>query len=108
LAFLHQYGHPWDETVCEKAAANGHLDCFKYLHENGCPWNTYLYITGRRNCVEFAFEQGLEWGKYTPDHVADYGNLEILKYLVEKGCVVVFTRPTLLQVQAVLTVYRIY
>ena len=21
------------------AASSGHLDCLKYAHENGCPWN---------------------------------------------------------------------
>jgi len=28
-----------NEKCCENASLNGHLECLKYLHENGCPWN---------------------------------------------------------------------
>ena len=24
---------------CEEAAENGHLECLKYAHEHGCPWD---------------------------------------------------------------------
>jgi hypothetical protein len=30
---------PWDEEATKEAAANGHLEYLKYLHENGCPWD---------------------------------------------------------------------
>jgi len=30
-------GHEWDAYTCEFAASNGHLECLKYAHENGCP-----------------------------------------------------------------------
>ena len=26
---------------CYWAAKNGHLNCLKYAHENGCPWNQW-------------------------------------------------------------------
>src|SRR6185295_9409014 len=29
---------PWDESTAAWAAHEGHLECLKYLHENGCPW----------------------------------------------------------------------
>ena len=25
--------------LCNLAAKNGHLECLKYAHENGCPWD---------------------------------------------------------------------
>ena len=28
---------PWDVWTC--FAQNGHLECLKYAHENGCPWD---------------------------------------------------------------------
>ena len=28
-----------DELSCALAAASGHLDILKYLHENGAPWD---------------------------------------------------------------------
>ena len=30
---------PWDADMCLIAAQKGHLECLKYAHENGCPWN---------------------------------------------------------------------
>ena len=49
--------------TCEYAAYNGHLECLKYAHENGCPLD------------EDTFEN------------ADfYEYLECLNYLIEKKC----------------------
>src|SRR5438105_4179141 len=39
LKYLHENGCPWDSFTCYHAAGNGHLDCLKYAHENGCPWD---------------------------------------------------------------------
>ena len=39
LKYAHENGCPWDEWTCSMAAFNGHLECLKYAHENGCPWD---------------------------------------------------------------------
>ncbi len=39
LRYAHENGCPWDETTCRYAAQYGHLDILRYAHENGCPWN---------------------------------------------------------------------
>ena len=36
LKYAHENGCEWDEDTCSEAALNGHLDCLKYAHENGC------------------------------------------------------------------------
>jgi len=53
----------WDENACDAAAYGGHLECLKYLHENGCPWD-------KRACAS----------------AAGGGHLECMKYLRENGC----------------------
>ena len=40
LKYAHEKGCPWDEETCSKAAYNGHLDA----HENGCPWDEGLVL----------------------------------------------------------------
>jgi len=27
------------KEICEEAAMNGHLECLRFLRDNGCPWN---------------------------------------------------------------------
>jgi hypothetical protein len=44
----------------DDAAKNGHLDCLKFAHENGCPWseNTTSYAArgGQLNCLKYSHE----------------------------------------------------
>jgi len=76
--------------TCLFAASNGHLECLKYAHENGCPWdkrtcdNTARY--GHLDCLEYAHERGCPWDEVTCEEAAKYGHLECLKYARENGC----------------------
>jgi hypothetical protein len=63
LKYLHKNGYPWNNDTCNEAAANGHLDCLKYAHKHGCEW---YYDT-------------------TYEAVAN-GHLDCLKYAHENGC----------------------
>jgi hypothetical protein len=63
LRFLHEQGCPWNEEACMKAAAKGHLDTLRYLHEQGCPWD-------ERACIE----------------AAKNGHIEVLQFLHNRGC----------------------
>ncbi len=63
LKYAHERGCPWNEWVCSFAAENGHFECLKYAHENKCPWDEETCINAAKN-----------------------GNLECLKYAHENGC----------------------
>ena len=63
LKYLHKNGCPWNAEATCGAAANGHLECLKYLHKNGCPWNSRATSYAAKN-----------------------GHLECLKYLHQNGC----------------------
>ena len=63
VKYLHENGCPLDEDTCYAAAKGGHLECVKYLHENGCPWD-------ERTCTK----------------AAKGGHLECLRYARENGC----------------------
>jgi len=72
------------------AAANGHLECLKYMHENGCVWNvaTSLYAAreGHLECLKYMHENGCKWHPETTFVAAAHGQLECLRYAHENGC----------------------
>jgi hypothetical protein len=79
----------WDDT-CRYAALNGHLECLKYLHTNGCPWNSNTCeaasFNGHLDCLIYAFENGCPWNSTTCEAAAINGHLDCLKYAHENGC----------------------
>ena len=72
------------------AAKNGHLECLKYLHKNGCPWDEdttwYAALNGNLKCLKYLHENGCPWDENATCHAAYEGQLECLKYLHQKGC----------------------
>jgi len=75
---------------CEEAALNGHLECLKYLHERGCPWDEYTCSAAASNghleCLKYLHENGCPWHEWTCEYVALGGRLEYLKYYHEHEC----------------------
>lgn len=49
LKYLHKAGRPWNEKTCYEAAYNGRLDCLRYLHQHGCPWDEQAFIAANCN-----------------------------------------------------------
>ena len=58
--------------ACALAAASGHLDILKYLHENGVPWDYKTCAFARENnhleCLVYALDNGCENDKHVPQH----------------------------------------
>jgi hypothetical protein len=42
LRYLHDQGCPWSSSACSAAAQGGHLECLQYLHEQGCPCTVWV------------------------------------------------------------------
>jgi len=64
LKYLHENGCFWDSDACIYAAKGGHLKVLQYLHDNGCRWNI--------DACAYAASKG--------------GHVDVLKYLHENGC----------------------
>ena len=75
---------------CYYAASNGHLECLRYAHEHGCPWDrstcSWAASNGHLECLRYAHENGCPWGENTCYWAACYGQLECLRYAYEHGC----------------------
>jgi len=57
-------GWSWDrDRICYVTAEGGHLECLKWMREDGCPWDTRTYYAAQM-C----------------------GNPDVLKYIINQGC----------------------
>jgi hypothetical protein len=54
--------------TCDDACENGHLNCLKYAHENGCTWNEY----GHLDCFKYTHENDCTWDEYIYLDCSDY------------------------------------
>ena len=65
LMYLHQNerAFPWNLYTIRNAISGNHVDCLQYLHENGCPWGTNM----------------------TGIMAAEHGHLDCLIYLHKNG-----------------------
>ena len=76
--------------MCLEAAENGHLECLKYAHKNGCNWNEYTCYYAAKNghleCLKYLRQNGCPWGLDTCYYAARNNHLECLKYAHENGC----------------------
>ena len=80
----------WFVRTCDRSALSGCLECLKYLHENGRPWDEWTYSDAAYNshldCLKYAHENGCPWNITRCDNAAVHGHLEYLKYAHENGC----------------------
>ena len=80
---------PIGEYACAFAAGNGHLECLKYLREEGkAPWGsdtaTWAASNGHLHILEYLVER--KYDRFTTiacDLAANFGHLDCLKYLHE-------------------------
>lgn len=80
----------WDDLVCVAAAAFGHLECLRYAHDHGCPWQADLMCwiaCGHLECLRYVHEHGCPLDAYTFHMALRRGNDNAcLRYLHEHGC----------------------
>ncbi len=102
LKRMHEYGMPLfqeqsvgflfqeDFVNCTATAAlNGHLDCLRYAHENGCKWHQKTVLNaalkGHLDCLRYAFENGSVVDTEISALAAAGGYLDCLRFCHEKG-----------------------
>jgi len=79
----------WGAGTVSKAALQGNLEMVKYCVANKCPMNDYACAHaakyGHLECLKYLHEEGnVPWNSYTAAWAALQGHLHILEYLVER------------------------
>ena len=54
LKWLHENGCPWDSSTCASAAKKGNLELLKWLRQNGCPWDSSTCLEKTWLCHVFS------------------------------------------------------
>jgi len=76
--------------VCDWTARKGYLDCMRYAHEHGCPWDvwtcSYAARNGHLSCLQYAHDHGCPWNEWTCSYAAENGHLSCLQYARDHGC----------------------
>lgn len=74
--------------ICANESKKGHINCLKYLYENGYKWDEYTCSFaakyGHIDCLVYAHENGCKWSVWTTRYAAKYGKLDCLIYAHEK------------------------
>ena len=89
-ALRHHMEDEWNEDTCAYAAGKGHINCLRFLHENGVPWDdftcNYAAERGHLECLRYAHENGCPWDEDTCSSAAGNGHLACISYAHENGC----------------------
>ena len=85
---LSKYISPWGKyTIINKSQK---IDCLKYAHENGCPWNEeicmFAALHNYLDCLRYAHENGCPWNEQVCAYAALHNSLDCLRYAHENGC----------------------
>ena len=61
LKYAYKNGYRLCKQTCYNAAG-AHIECLKYAHENGCPWDVNTYLAAKRDrfngCSEYVRKHG--------------------------------------------------
>ena len=72
------------------ACKNGHLECLKYMYDNGFEWYsvaaTYAALNGHLDCLKFIHQMGYKWDENTAIYAAQCPDIKVLKYVLLNGC----------------------
>lgn len=89
LKQLHADGYPIH--ICFPACSGGHLECLRYMRENGCEWSrsdcSATIYAGHLHCLKYFHESGFPLDD--PDYcktAAMSGHVDCLEFLHETGC----------------------
>eukprot|EP01032_Pedospumella_encystans_P024046 gene24046-27205_t len=89
LVLISKLGLPWDSHTCDAAADEGHVECLKFLMENGCPVrydNICASAAANMSCLTYAHEHGGKLTVLAAIKAAHAGALDCLQYLHAHGC----------------------
>jgi hypothetical protein len=84
IKYAHSKNYFLGGIAISYTAFYGHLECLKYMFENGGKWDKYTPQLSAKNgyldCLSYSIENGCDWDESTPKVAAKYSHLECFKY----------------------------
>mmetsp|Transcript_18287 Transcript_18287/g.45505 ORF Transcript_18287/g.45505 Transcript_18287/m.45505 type:complete len:542 (-) Transcript_18287:399-2024(-) len=96
LTWIQENGGVMDTGVAESvpfyAAVGGHLEVLKFAHAINLPWDSQTYCAMAASGADMPMltwlhgNHGNEWNEMTPALAAQGGHLDVLKWVIARGC----------------------
>ena len=88
IPFLALHREWWNTNTCMYAAMNGHLECLRFLHTQGCEWDVSTCYSaansGYLECLKYARQHGCPFNDTVHQSAVIRGKIECLKYAYEQ------------------------
>lgn len=89
LEFLDDPPDDSEDNPCRRASARGHLECLRFAHQHGCPWDWWTPAlasgNGHLDCLAYAHRERCPWNWVTCSWASARGHRECLRYALEHG-----------------------
>lgn len=90
LKILIDSGYKIEASTLKSSLSAENLDCYHYLKDLNCPYDETIYDEVIENedleRIQFLHENGYKWNSQTFNFARNFGNEDVLNYLIEKGC----------------------
>lgn len=84
------YKNYLSDSLCDKFAKYGHLECIQYLRSFNCGWSNWTSANaaacGHLHVLKWLHENECPWNEWTCANSAQNGHLSCLQYAHEHGC----------------------
>jgi hypothetical protein len=92
FAYDHTTILQWSAIHTVHFSASGNLECLKYIHEIGCPFDLITTLcaaeNGQLDVLRWLYENGCPWNVYTTMIAGLHDETRCLEYAIANGCAV--------------------
>ena len=89
LRYAHEHGCPWDEWTCQGAWEDGHSECIAYALEHGCPVPDFRDITVHSSVVPLLHHRGFPLSEDNSADLRDHIQSHVRRALLLIRCMIV-------------------
>ncbi len=90
LLYIVEHGCKLHKNAANDACKNGNIEMLNFVINKGCKVNneTIKQASNSIECLKYLYDKGYRWNKNIIMKACHNGNLEIVNYLINTGCII--------------------